>query len=301
MSYEQLAQHVKDLRIEATRAQMTYIHRCGSTSHWENIYKNYEFIEPVFDPFLRMPDPAVYDPSIQQLGDAMAKLNNRTSTIHTDLSKDVQILGGNLDHLETAGGYLDDWTGEAAIAFKANYIDRFRTIAGNHFTMLSTMRGALQAHQAMWLAARKDIDKIAHNTLDALQNYQEPTKNDWKFPFSVLAAVGTVAAAAITIVTGGATAPVVGIGSAASVGNAAITYEAKVGGATPDTIIASMQKEIDSLRDHIQHVESVQIEERLWRLQDAVYQNRDSLVAARPKLADMSDGDLYGKHGMGRT
>ncbi|GLY36603.1 hypothetical protein Amsp01_026270 [Amycolatopsis sp. NBRC 101858] len=89
------------------------------------------------------------------------------------------------------------------MAFKANFVDTFKTIAGNRFTVLSILKGVLQAHRAMWLKARDDIDKIAENTKNALDNAGGCGKNQWSFDFSVLSAVSAIGGVVIAVVTGG--------------------------------------------------------------------------------------------------
>ncbi|WP_141692094.1 hypothetical protein [Nocardia brasiliensis] len=310
-AFEKLMETAKKIR--AMAANESYQRDCRSGGevpppdrydyYYEQVYSD---IEPALEPYLRMPNPTAYDALIQRIKDAMELLNTREAAFETALTRGVHTTSDSLDRLSTAGGFLSEWTGEAAIAFKANYIDGFKTKVGYDFTALSTMKGAFEAHKAMWEAARKDIVTIAHNTMVTLQHYSEPSKNDAKFYYAVLSAIGTVSAAVITVLTGGATAPIVGIGAAASIGAASesssssTSTEATVGGSSPEAIIRSMLKEIDNLRHHIQTVEA-DAAKKLGLLEDGVYKNKDKLVPARPRLADMSDRDLYGRSGMGRT
>ncbi|WP_405164383.1 hypothetical protein OG203_04495 [Nocardia sp. NBC_01499] len=297
MSFDQLMQHAKDITVKA--ADLMAKERSGSAGvhRPEEFMPHLALLEAKFEPFSRLPDPAGYDPLIDHLNRAMEKVNTG-SVAHTDLSKDIGLSNPNLDKMTSDGGYLQGWTGEGAMAFKANFVDTFKTLSGNQFTALSTMKGVLQAHQAMWLKARDDIDKIAEHTLDALDNAGGCGKNKWSFGFSVLSAVGTITGAAITIATGGATAPIVAIGAAASLGSAGVA-STTASGDSVNTIMNSMTQAIDDLTKHIQEVETQQITDRVRALIDVLNGNKVKLVAARPKLAGMNDRDLIGDSGMG--
>jgi hypothetical protein len=116
----------------------------------------------------------------------MGKLNTG-SVNNAEFSKDVSLANPHLDKMTTDGSYLQGWTGDAAMAFKANFIDTFKTVSGNQFTMLPTLKGALQAQSDV--AQGNDIDKIAENTKNALDNARGCGKNQWSFGFSTLSAV----------------------------------------------------------------------------------------------------------------
>lgn len=168
MTFDQLMQHAKDITDKAVELKWKELSGKGATASAGNpdreaIRRSFAFIGSMFEPFSRLPDPARYDPLIADLNAAMGKLNTG-SVDNTDLSKDVTLANPHLDKMITDGGYLQGWTGDAAMAFKANFIDPFKTISGNQFTVLSTLKGVLQAHREMWVKARDDIDKIAENT-----------------------------------------------------------------------------------------------------------------------------------------
>lgn len=270
----------------------------GGNPDREPIRKSYAFIGSMFEPFSRLPDPARYDPLIADLNAAMARLNTG-SVDNTDLSKDVTLANPHLDKMTTDGGYLQGWTGDAAMAFKANFIDAFKTISGNQFTALSTLKGVLQAHREMWVRARDDIDKIAENTKNALDNAGGCGKNQWSFGFSVVSAVVAIGGVVVAVATGGVVA-MAAIGAAASVGGAGVA-SLTASGDSVDTIINSMKQAVDELTRHIQEVETQQIAQKVRALTDAVNANKDKIVAARPNLAGMNDRDLTGDSGMGRS
>ncbi|PXX53402.1 hypothetical protein DFR70_12713 [Nocardia tenerifensis] len=290
MTYDQLMQHAKEIREKAVEV--------GSQEEPRELAeKRYQHIEPLFEPFSRLPDPAKYDPLIFALKAAMAELNNQSVT-HTDLSKDVALQGTDLARMITTGGYLDAWTGDAAIVFKANFIDRFTTISGNQFTAMSVMKGVLEAQQAMWRAARVDIDNIAHVARDALNNSGGYCPANWKYGATVLSAITTVIGVGITAVTGGV-ASIAAVGAAATMSNA-MNDAAQLPMNSASAIIGAMTHAIEELftRIHDAQLQKIVPASRTWV--DELHKNRDLMVSARPNLADMNDRELIGRGGMGK-
>ncbi|MEA5367602.1 hypothetical protein VA596_49285 [Amycolatopsis sp., V23-08] len=303
MSFDQLMQHARDITDKAVALTAREIAQKKATQSGANpdpeaIRRSYAFIESMFEPFSRLPDPAGYDPLIADLNAAMAKLNTG-SVNNTELSSDVTFVNPHLDKMTTDGGYLQGWTGDAAMAFKANFVDTFRSIAGNQFTVLSILKGILQAHREMWLRARADIDKIAENTKNALDNAGGCGKNQWTFDFSVLSAVSAIGGVVVAVATGGVV-PLAAIGALASVGGAGVAG-LTASGDSAEAIISSMKQGVDELAKHIQEVETQQIAQRVQALTEAVHGNKDKIVSARPNLAGMSDHDLVGDGGMGKS
>lgn len=302
MSFEQLMQNARTIREKAVDLAYKENDKPVASQHPDRdaLERYFAFIEPLFEPFSRIPDPEKYDPLIADLSAAMQKVMTQTTPI-TKLSEDVRFNGTNLDKITTDADYLHDWTGEAAEAFKANFLDTFKTISVNHFTALSMMKGVLQAHREMWEKARADIDNIAQNTMDAFDHAHGCGKADVSFGFSVLSAVGTALAAVITIGTGGATAPVVAIGAAAAIGNAGLAGKSTSDASTCDAIINSMKQAVADLTNYIHEVETQQMADRVRALIELMHANKDVLVSARPRLAEMNDRDLIGDNGMGHT
>jgi len=303
VTFDRLMQHAKEINDKAIKNSMGELAqkkgaKFPGSAEYDQFKQQYAFIEPMFEPFSRLPDPARYDPLLADLNAAMATLN--TGSVHTtQLTNDVSLANPHLDKMTTDGGYLQGWTGDAAMAFKANFIDTFKTVSGNQFSVLSTLKGILQAHREMWLKARDDIDKIAENTKNALDNAGGCGKNQWSFGFSVVSAVVAVGGVVVAVATGGIV-PLVAIGAAASAGSAGVA-SLTASGDSVDTIINSMKQAVDELTRHIQEVENQQIAEKVRALTEAVRANKDKIVAARPNLAGMNDRDLTGDSGMGRS
>ncbi|WP_225731235.1 MULTISPECIES: hypothetical protein [unclassified Nocardia] len=306
MSFDQLMQHAKEIREKgaqlAAREDRENQAKNGAVyvpPPFDVFRRMFDFVDPLLEPYSRLPNPAMYDLPINDLKEAMKKVMIQSAHI-TKLSDDVDFVDTKLNHMTTDAGYLDGWTGHAAMAFKREFLDTFQTIAGNQFTALSILRGVLQAHRAMWEEARKNIDAIAENTIHILDNANDCwSSNRAGFTFTVLSAVGTVGSAGITIATAGATGPAAAIGAAATVGNAIkAAKDADISGASVAAIVSSLKQAVKDLDDHIKEVEN-DIVEHVRKLSEALHGNADKLVSARPALADMSDSDLIGDRGMG--
>jgi hypothetical protein len=118
-------EHARDITDKAVDLTAKEIAQKKATQSGANpdrnaIRQSYAFIEAMFEPFSRLPDPARYDPLIADLNAAMGKLN-KGSVRTTELSDDVSLTNPHLDKMTTDGGYLQGWTGDAAMAFKANF------------------------------------------------------------------------------------------------------------------------------------------------------------------------------------
>ncbi|MQA10150.1 MAG: hypothetical protein GEU98_16670 [Pseudonocardiaceae bacterium] len=185
------------------------------------------------------------------------------------------------------------------MAFNENFIDTFRPICRNQFILLATMKNALEAHREMWRSARKDIDTIAHTTMDALGNAGGCGKNQWSFGFSVLSAVGAIISVPLAAVTGGGPLAIAAIGAVGSAGSAGAAGISASGDSAED-ITNSMRQAIERLTRHIQESEA-EIVRALQKTAGAVNGGKDVFVAPRPELAGMRDGELTADSGMGRS
>ena len=305
MSYVELTQHARDIKDAAVdlegREQRLYNAGLsgGDTPappvDYDKIEQKYAFIEPLFEPYSRLPDPATYSPMSDELRLAMESLS--TGQYPTDpINKRPIRSNSKLSSIDTAGDYLASWSGSAAMSFKENFIDTFGSVTANQFVLLSTMKGALDAHRQLWQAARKDIDKIAHTTLDALDNAGNTGKNEWSFVFSVISAV--VALGSIPL-TGGASTGLAAVGAGAAAGSAGGAGLTASGDSAED-ITDSMKQAVGKLTRHIQEKETV-ISEALQKTTGTVSGKRELFIAARPALANLLGGELTADGGMGTS
>ncbi len=62
-----------------------------------------------------------------------------------------------------------------------------------------------------------------------------------------------------------------------------------------------MKQAVADLTNDIHEVETQQMADRVRSLIELMHANKDVLVSARPRLAEMNDRDLVGDNGMGHT
>ncbi|HEV8558277.1 MAG TPA: hypothetical protein VGR06_18040 [Actinophytocola sp.] len=303
MSFEQLMEHASEIRYLATKHAIEHNEldpeyaRNGVDGYYEQL------IEPLFKPFSDVPDPAEYQPMINDLDTAMRGISNGLTNDTVD--KIPYLANPTLAKITTAGGYLAEWTGEAARTFKAKFIDPFPSFTTNQFILTLILKAALEAHQAMWASARKDIDGIAHATIDMFDN-KCCDKNTWNVSFTVLSSIGAVGAAILTVATDGAAAPLAlqVIGAAAQVGATlppdSLSEPPKGGGSSALQITNTMKAAIDQLTRVVQKAES-EIAKHVEDISNVVHGHTAYFVAARPTLATLAKRDLTGERGLGEA
>jgi hypothetical protein len=205
--------------------------------------------------------------------------------------------------MHTADDYLRDWTGDAAAKFKQKFLDPFPSVSTNQFILTSILKAGLEAHQAMWASTRKDIDSIAEATIAQFENTC-CDKNGWNVSFTVLASLGAVGAAILTVATDGVAAPLAlqVIGAAAQVGATlppdCLSDPPKGGGESALQITNGMKAAVEQLTKLVQKAET-EITSHIRAITTLVNQNSSYFVAARPALASTSRGDLTGGKGLG--
>ncbi|MFL6126063.1 hypothetical protein [Actinophytocola sp.] len=304
MSFDQLMEHASEIQYLATKhaldkneAEPEYA-RNGVDGYYA------ELVAPLFKPFSQVPDPAGYQALIDDLSAAMHDLSSGR-TDQDPIDKDPYLANPALDKIHTAGDNLQDWTGKAAMAFKAKFLDPFPSISTNQFILTAILKAALEAHKAMWESTRTDIDKIAHATMDAFDNGC-CDKNTWNVSFTVLSSIGAVGAAILTVATEGAAAPLAltVIGAAAQVGATlppdSLSDPPKGGGERALQITNSMKAAIDQLTQVVQKAES-EITSHVQAITELVHGNNAYFVSARPALAGMPKGDLTDDSGLGHS
>lgn len=310
MSFEQLQQHASEIAQKAAQLEIhdkrsvptDGPHGSGPPPHVDEdgIKAKFANIPSMFQPWTSIPDPANYNGMLQALSGAMLKVSCGQAT-QDPIDHKPYAANPNLDKITSVAGYVDGWDGDAALKFKHDFLDPFKSIAENQFIALSTLKGALEAHQAMWNAARHDIDELAHKTLHALDVAMGSDQGDLSFAFSVMSAIAAVGGVALAPVTGGASAAIVfsAVGAAASVGSAGVAGAKAVGGgASADEIVKSMKDSIDKLKQEVHDAEA-KIQKALDGIEQDVAGNAGLFVSKRPALAGMDAGDATSGKGLG--
>jgi hypothetical protein len=245
-------------------------------------------IPQMWAPYLDIPDPASFDPMIMQVEKAMGKLSTGHEIPDPITQKGATFQANSvLDKMTGAGDFIQSWTGEAAMNFKANFIDTFHSVAWNQFLLLSILKAATEAERDMWAAARADIEDTARQTLNALDTSIYCSSKEFAVTFTVVAAVASVATAIPTF--GGSVA----VTFAAVAGAASVTgavgikdpeRSQKIGGGDVVRIIESMQNCLSKQAETTNNVES-DIARSLREMTSIVQGRPDLFVARRPALA----------------
>jgi hypothetical protein len=297
LSYAQLMQHAEEIRHKAIEKYADDA-KGGSDSPLYDQAKAYATkifadIPQVFQPYTEIPKPESFDPMINAMGSVLDKLS--TGEVADDPVKHVSYPANvNLTKVPGVTDAIEDWTGEAARSFKRFFVDPFPAIAKNQFLVARVVGAALDSEKDLWARAQKNIDEIAHKTLEALDKMHDCGKNDWNVAFTV---AGALAALAGVVATGGADLPFAIAEFTATTGGAAVsTYS----GETADTVIHSMRQSISDLTDKINETEY-----RIWKAADAtrsaVQQDRKRYVSDRPELADANAGNVKNPKYMGHA
>ncbi|SFT92780.1 hypothetical protein SAMN04487904_113130 [Actinopolyspora lacussalsi subsp. righensis] len=300
MSFDELMSKAKEIEEGAVDAEYRQLAQYGGRPDYGRIKEKYQdCATPLFEPFTRIPDPGNYQGIIDQLHGAMSSLSNGAQ-MRDPISGDSIGANEDLRSIETAADDLNDWSGMAAHAFKANFLDPFPAIASNQFLVLGIMKGAVEADQEVWDKTRTDIVHIADQTLNALDNVASCSKSDLEFTLSVASAVAAIGAIPFT---GGASVAFAAVGAASAVGGAAQkgVKAVKKNGGTAEQVINSMKEGIDELNEEIRKDQG-EITKALNDYAGEVdRQNKaDSpFVSARPKLAGMSGSVLTSDQGVG--
>ena len=183
MSFDQLMQHAQEIQAKAIAHSLEQ-HGVRpepepgqppinplplETEARTRITATFADIPAMFEPFTMMPEPSAFAAMIKDLRDAMMKLSSGHLT-GDPVTRDSFLANPVLNAVGASESYLELWTGGAADAFRSEFVNEFPAVVANQFITCAVLRGALEAQQAVWTTARADIDKIAHDVLNALDN-----------------------------------------------------------------------------------------------------------------------------------
>jgi hypothetical protein len=246
----------------------------------------------LYKPFSQMPDPKAYDVLIDDLRSAMQDLSYGDRTENPTNTKENYLANPTLAKITTAGGWLSTWSGHAAKTFKSNFVDPFPFICENQFILLSILKGALEAHRAMWDHSRTIIDQIALDTVNALEHIPRCDPTKWSVTFTVVASVAAVAAVPLAGVAGAALA-VTAVGAASQVvaADPPKPYDGRYSASTVHGVIDEMKRAIKTLAGDIGTAESV-ISSALHNASQLISSHQPYFVSHRPELADGNAGNL---------
>lgn len=313
MSFAELMQHAREIQQKAKlkaiqqwqrRMALLSINQ-SSTSPYpipknivDGIEREFSDIPNLFAPFTEMPTPESFEEPINNLERAVAKLAQGDSQ-HDPITGITYVGNVELAKMSGAASYIEDWTGRAAMEFKSTFIDPFPTIVHNQFLVANVLRAALQAEREIWVNARKDIDKIAHDVLEALDRMDDCGKNEWTMTFTVAAAVATVAAVPLT---GGAALAVTAVAAGSAAAATMIGTEApptiRFSGESASAVVSQMRMAISKLTEYIIEQES-KIAQAMAATHKVLAGERKNVVFPRPALADATRGNITSPEFMG--
>jgi hypothetical protein len=307
MSFDNLMTEAAEIQRSAIQHQVaTGMAEAGRAAGYAEKYltqqaqSDFADIPGLFEPFSMMPDPAGYTGMVNSLAGAMHVLSAGQDT-KDEIDGPIYPANPVMDKLTGSESYVENWTGKAAEDFKRNFIDPFRSVASNQFLLTSVLKSALEAHQELWRRARTDIDKIATDTIAALDHMDDCGSNDWSMAFTVLGAVVAVAAAPVT--DGTSLIALAAVGSAASIASTAAgsgggAPTRRFSGESAGAVISQMRQAITMLADDI-NAEEQKIARAMNNTHSIVLDSRSAFVSNRPLLAGANAKDITGPEFMG--
>ena len=296
MSYEQLMQHATDIQTKATKWAVVFSKRgLGDSAPppynsvdpaaYPEIAAEFADIPGLFQPFSDLPDPASYDSMISDLEQVVSGLSWGPD-LKDPISSKIYPANLTLDKMTGAKGYLQDWTGDAAMTFVKTFLD--------------PLKGAMEAARGVWATTRNDIDQIAHKTDTALDKMDDCGKNTWGISFTVLACVAGVLASVPTGGTGGLLV-ISAVGTAAWVEAAnppASAPKVDYSGESPQAVIGHLREAVAKLKTSVEEQEK-RIADALTSANGVVTGNPTLFVAPRPDLASATAGNIMSPQEMG--
>ena len=140
------------------------------TENYDEVASWFADLDDIFKELGQLPDPDAIKPKGEELKAAMTPLAGRPCD---DLSE-----GTSYDqdpayrHVGDTTTYLDEWKGDAAIAFKKRTSHpRSRMSAVHVFRAVQSLKGALMAEAELWKKGREDVLTLIKETDAALDDY----------------------------------------------------------------------------------------------------------------------------------
>jgi hypothetical protein len=241
-------------------------------------------VDEVFGPFLDIPEPREFSPSVQGLNDGMAPISS---------GKQPNGLGGfitenpGLRAMTDVGDSVLPWHGEAADAFATNFANPFPAVVNNQFLVAMAIENAIAAEAKIWEAAQQDVIELMSKTFAALDE-SDDTFGD------AVTAVLTVAAAVVPLAGAATIGAVELITAAVSLGAAHESLE--IGGDMPIFVMLSALEGSNKLRREITTQER-KVRTCMEGVAAAVRAERDKYQSPAPQLVTIPEGDLDGPGG----
>jgi hypothetical protein len=281
----------------------------GEEATRARVIADFADIPSLIEPFTMMPEAATFDGLGVDLESALIRLSGGQMP-DDPITGRPYLASKILTRVGATESYLTEWTGEAADAFRTEFVIPFPAVVVNQFIGCAVLRGALEAQKALWVSAREHIDRVAHFTLNALDNMGRCGQNKWTMTWTIVASVAAVAAVPISAGTSvlgagtalATTATVTAVGAAGQVAAAhqvAPPRETEYHGETAEVVIEQMRHGINEAISEIQQGEQM-IATALQNMHAALMRERGRFVAPRPKLLDATARTVFDREYLGR-
>lgn len=258
----------------------------------------YADIPGLFQPFADMPDPASFDPMMQDMDQVLGHLSWGSDPADP-INHRIYPANKVLDNITDARTYLADWTGKAATDFHKNVLVPFPSIERNQYLALDVLATALEAQRAIWVAAQLDIADIGNKTSEALDSMDDCGHNTWPIGFTIVACVVGIMAIPVA---GPVELALGAVGTAAWVAAANPPAKDKqpsdITGETAPVVIGHMRDRIAYLRGQIQSKQQL-IADALTRTQTALSGHADLFSFPPQELETATAADVRSPEYMG--
>lgn len=268
MSYDELKAHgdeIKQLAVDQTVNQLIQGTAYGSPpigTYRDLAEKQLAGTENIFDDWIGLPDPEVLQWEVDNLDNAMGYLSAE-SYLTDDNAKKYAGGGGtsyNISQIEPTGAFMQGWQSGTSTSY-ANFASLFGPVAANLSMCASVLRGAQQAEVEIWKRARKEVDELAHATIDALKNCLDKDPGSIKTALTVIGAVSGIVAVPFT--AGGSLAAsytFAAIAAGTSIGGEFVPEaeerDGTISGDTPAEIVTSLGDNLSKLDKDVTAKES---------------------------------------------
>ena len=298
MSYDELKAHagrIKQLAIQKyVELALAGNDNPGNTAdpYVADAEQRFADVDKIFDEWIGLPD---FAGALGNIEDALPLL--ATETYVSGVAKDMAS-GSNLNitQLEPTGAFAQGWESGTATNY-ANFAGLFGPVISNQWLCGHVLKYAIGAEQAIFEEAKKSVDSIAHAAIDTLSTLNDKSPQEFKAQLAVVAAVSGIVAVPLT--AGGSLAAGYSIAAVGAAKEVASLFEPKeqpkdprINGASPETVIQSVQKFLNELNEDIFNKENdveTALNKTLGQIQAASKPSEGkpaSFALPRPTVAD---------------
>lgn len=223
------------------------------TENYDEVASWFADLDDIFKELGQLPDHDAIKPKADELKAAMTPLAGRPCDDLSDGTSYDQDQAYR--YVGDTATYLDEWKGDAAIAFKTQFAPAFQDVAVHEFRAVQSLKGALMAEAELWKKGREDVLTLIKETDAALDDYEGGRDGAADAAFA-LAVIGAIVAVAAVPATGGTSAALYWTmaGSALAVSGAVVSYpdepkkELSIKGDSPHDICQSMREAVVDMK-----------------------------------------------------